>query len=259
MFRSPIRVAVLTLAWLLVLTAGASGKREVVHLDNLFLADNGGISPSKLPRQDPAPITARLFGEIGTLDGSHPPALQTLQLEVDRTIGIDAVGLPTCSARRIEARTSGAARRACRGAIIGSGSAEVEVAFAEQNPFTATGPVVLFNGGVRGRKTFVLLHAYVAVPTPTAIVIRATVTRIHRGRFGLLISARIPSIAGGAASTTRFRLKIGRRFTYEGRRKSLLVASCPSGRWQTRGKLHFSDRTVLGLTHTFPCKPRPIR
>ena len=35
--------------------------------------------------------TAR--GEIETRDGSHPPAVETLDLDIDRTIAIDAVGL----------------------------------------------------------------------------------------------------------------------------------------------------------------------
>jgi len=137
-------------------------------------------------------------GEISTRDGTHPPALQTLDLEIDRTIGIDAVGLPTCTAGQLRSRSTAAAKRACGSAIVGSGEAEVEVAFPEQAPFRSTGPVLLFNGGVRGRTTSVLLHAYVDVPAPTAIVTKATVTRIHNGRFGLRIAARIPKITGGS-------------------------------------------------------------
>lgn len=239
-----------------ILAAAASGAREEVRVGNVWLADDGGISPSKLPRHRPAPVTAHLLGEIGTLDGAHPPALESVSFDVERTIGIDAVGLPACRPARITATSSDAARRACPGAIIGSGRAEVEVAFPDQAPFSATGPVIVFNGGVSGRTTSVLLHAYVSVPAPTAIVVRARVTRIHAGRFGLRIEATVPRIAGGAGSVTRFELKIGRRYSYRGRRKSLLVASCPSGHWATRGNVSFADGTRLGLVHVFPCSPR---
>ena len=252
---SPIRASAIAAGLALIFAASATGSREVVRAGNLFLVDNGGISPSKLPRHGKAPVTARLIGEIGTVDGSHPPALQTVDIDIDKTIAIDAVGLPTCSVQKVLASSTAAARRACGDAIIGSGKAEVEVAFPEQAPFSATGPIVLFNGGVRGPTTTVLLHAYVDVPAPTAIVVRATVTRIHSGRFGLRIQAQVPRIAGGSGSVTRFELKVGRSFTYKGRKKSLLSAGCPTGRWLTKGHVTFSDGTELGVLHPFACTP----
>jgi hypothetical protein len=255
MNRYLIHITVLTAGLALIFATAASGSREVARIGNLYLADDGGISPSKLPKHGNAPITAHIVGEVGTVDGSHPPALQTVVLDVDKTIGIDAVGLPACKAQQIEARTTTAAKSACGSAIVGSGRGEVEVAFPEQAPFKAAGPVVIFNGGTRGGTTLVLLHAYVAVPAPTAIVTKATVTRIHRGRFGLHVVALIPKIAGGAGSVTKFELKLGRKFTYKGEKKSFLVAGCPTGSWETTGHVLFDDNTKLGLHHVFPCTP----
>lgn len=255
MSRILVRGAAVGLGLALVFAAAALGSRQTECAGNLCITDNGGIFPAKLPRHESAPITARIVGAIDTRDGSHPPALETLELDVDKTIDIDAAGLPTCRPGQIASRTTAEAKRACPDAIVGSGRAEVEVAFPEQTPFSSSGPLVLFNGGVHGKATVFFLHAYVDVPAPTAIVVKATVTRIHRGRFGLHIAARIPKIAGGAGSPTRFTLKIGRRFTYEGRKRSLLTASCPTGRWVTRGHVVFSDQTQLGLTHVFPCTP----
>lgn len=235
--------------------SGSLGTREEVCGGNLCVGDNGGIFPSKLPRHGSAPITARIIGEIDTRDGSHPPALETVSADIDGTLDVDAVGLPICQAKQIRASASAAARKACGSAIVGSGTAEVEVAFPEQKPFRSTGPLVLFNGGVHGRTTSVLLHAYVDVPAPTAIVTKATVTRIHRGRFGLHLEAHVPKIAGGAGSATKFDIKIGRKFTYKGRKKSFLTASCPTGSWATKGSLLFADQTKLGFTHVFTCTP----
>lgn len=249
-------VAALAVALALVLATAALGSREIECAGNLCITDNGGISPVKLPRHGSAPVTARILGEISTRDGSHPPALETLELDVDKTIGIDAIGLPTCRAGQIASRSTAEAKRACRDAIVGSGTAEVEVAFPEQAPFSSTAPLLLFNGGVHGRTIVFFLHAYVDVPAPTAIVVKATVTRVRRGRFGLHVAARIPKIAGGAGSPTSFTLKIGRRFTYKGRKRSFLTASCPTGHWATKGHVVFSDQTQLGLTHVFPCTPQ---
>jgi hypothetical protein len=258
MSRNPIYVIALAAGLALAFAAvafGNLGQREEECAGVLCVGDNGGISPSRLPKHGKAPITARLVGEIGTRDGSHPPALQTLSAEISKTIGIDSVGLPTCGFGQLKATSTAAAKRACGDAIVGSGSAEVEVAFPEQKPFSSTGPLVLFNGGTHGRTTLFLLHAYVDVPAPTAVIVKATVTRIHDGPFGLRLQAQVPKVAGGYGSATKFDLKIGRRFTYKGRRKSFLVAGCPTGRWETKGRLRFADATRLSFSHVFACTP----
>jgi len=239
----------------LILVTGASGERKVECAGNICVTDDGGISPTKLPRRGKAPITARLHGGVESRDGSHPPALESIQIDIDKTLAVDAVGLPVCRRAQLEATNSATARRACREAIIGSGEAEVEVAFPEQTPFRSTGPLILFNGGVHGGVTTVLLHAYVDVPAPTAIVTKATIARIHQGPYGLRIQARIPKIAGGSGSATRFELKVGRRYTYKGRKKSYLTAGCPTGTWRVKGHAQFSDGTELRLTHLFSCTP----
>ncbi len=256
MSKHLVRVGAIAAALALIFAAAASGQREVVQVGNLIFTDDGGISPTKLPRHGSAPVTAYIVGSIGTSDHSHPPALQAVEAELDKTIGIDVVGIPTCRPDEIESRDTAAAKRACGDAIVGSGTGGVEVSFPEQAPFSATGPVVLFNGGVQGAETTIFLHAYVNVPAPTAVVVRATITDIHRGPFGHKIVATIPKIAGGAGSVTKFTLKIRREFTYKGRKKSFLTASCPTGSWRAKGKVLFVDQTRLSVSHVFPCTPQ---
>lgn len=260
MKRNLVYAATLAMGSALILAAVAfgdlAGNRKVTCAGDICIADDGGISPSALPKHRKAPITARLMGEISTRDNTHPPAIQSVDIDVDKTIGIDAVGLPTCRVGQLRSQTSAVAKHVCSSALVGSGTAEVEVAFPEQAPFRSTGPVLLFNGGVHGRTTTVLLHAYVNVPAPTAIVTKATVTRIHSGRFGLHIAIRVPKIAGGSGSVTNFEVKVGRRFTYKGQEKSFLAASCPTGMWATKGRALFADQTRLGITHLFHCTPR---
>jgi hypothetical protein len=236
--------------------AGNFDNRKEHCVGVLCVGDNGGLSPTTLPKHGFAPATARIIGDISTRDGSHPPALQDLEADVDRTIKVDATGLPACRKNQLEASSSATAKKVCGDALIGSGSAEVEVAFPEQAPFRSTGPLLLFNAGVHGKTTDVLLHAYVDVPAPTAVIVQAKVTRIHQGRYGLHLQAHIPKIAGGAGSATAFSLKIGRRYTYKGQKKSFLTASCPTGSWATKGNLLFSDHTRLGFTHVFTCTPQ---
>jgi hypothetical protein len=133
--------------------ADLGGNEKTQCAGNICITDDGGIAPTKLPRRGKAPITARLYGEIATRDGTHPPPVETLEIEIDKSIGLDAVGLPTCKLAQLQSRNTADAKRACGSATVGSGSAEVEVEFPEQAPFRSTGPVLLFNGGVRGRTT----------------------------------------------------------------------------------------------------------
>lgn len=255
MSKHLIRTVAIVVALVLIAAASALAKPEVVRVGNLFIRDNGGISPTKLPMHEQAPITARLIGQFGTVDGSHPPAVKNVTIDIDKTIQVNGEGLPVCKEGQLTARSTADAKKACPDAIVGSGEGDVEVAFPEQLPFSAKGPIVLFNGGVHGGSTLILIHAYVAVPAPTAIVATVKITHIHRGRFGLHTVTQIPAIAGGAGSVTKFKIAIGRRFTYKGEKASFLTASCPSGSYYTKGEVEFADGTTLGLTHILPCTP----
>ncbi len=242
-------------ALVLIVVTSALGKREVAYAGNLFLVDNGGISPSKLPKHEQVPISAHIDGEIGTTDGSHPPAVKTLSIDIDKTIQVNARGLPACKKAQLVARSTADAKKACPDAIVGSGEGEVAVEFPEQKPFAAKGRLLFFNGGVHGGATLLFAHTYVDVPAPTAVVVPVKLTHIHRGHFGLHVFTKIPVIAGGYGSFTKAKFRIYRKFAYKGRDESYLTGSCPTGHYFTSGKVLFSDGTTLGLTHTLPCTP----
>jgi hypothetical protein len=253
--KRPLRLAALVVCLLLLAAAPALAKPLVVRVGNLILVDNGGISPRALPRHEPAPISAILNGTIKTADGSHPPALDLVKVNIDRTIQIDGTGLPSCRRGQVEARTTTQAKKACGDAIVGSGEGVVEVAFEESTPFSAKGPIVLFNGGTHGGKTLLLIHAYVSVPLPTAVVATVELTRIHSGRYGVHAVAKIPAIAGGAGSATHFVLRIGRRFEYRTEKRSYLTGSCPTGTYYTEGDAYLTDGTHFHIFHGLPCTP----
>ena len=239
----------------LIIVASALAKPHVIRSENLFLKDDGGIFPSKLPKQSQVPISARIDAEIGTTDGSHPPAVKTLNIDFDKSIQVNARGLPACKEGQLVARSTVAAKKACPDAIVGSGEGEVEVALPEQTPFSARGPIVLFNGGIHGGTTLLFVHAYVNVPAPTAVVATVKITRIHRGHYGIHTVSQVPTIVGGAGSVIRFKLTIGRKFTYKGKKESYLTASCPTGHYYTEGNIHFADGKTLKGTHILPCTP----
>jgi len=264
MSKHLIRIASVGVVFGLIVVASAfaepkavfRGKPKTVVVGNLVFKDNGWISPAKLPRWEQAPIAAHINGQIGTSDGSQPPAIEGVVADFDETIEVNAKGLPACSKGQLTARSTVAVRKACPDAIVGSGEGEVRVAFPEQAPFTATSPIVLFNGGVHGGTTLLLIHAYVAVPAPTAVIATVELTRIDRGHYGLHAVAQIPRIAGGAGSVTKFKFTIDRKFTYRGKEESYLTASCPTGHYYAEGKALFADGTSLKVPHILPCTPR---
>lgn len=243
------------IALALIAAAGALAHREAFRVGNLILEDNSGIFPDRLPRHRQAPISAVLRDWFSTTDGTHLPAFEHAVGNFDKHIHVNAKGLPVCKLSQLVARSTAAARRACSKAIVGSGDGEVEVAFPEQQPFSATGPILLFNGGVHGGTTLLLVHAYVAVPAPTAVLVQVKISRVHLGRLGLHVSFRVPPIAGGYGSAKRFKVVLGRKFTYKGQKQSYLTASCPTGRYYTDSMVYFSGNMKIHVPHVFPCTP----
>jgi hypothetical protein len=250
-----VRVTIAAASLALFAAAVALAQPKVVRVGNLFFKDDGGVTPSRLPKHRQAPVSAIIKDEIGTLDGSHPPAIESVIAYFDKSIAVNAEGLPTCKEVQLVARSTVQAKKACPRAIVGSGEGEVEVAFPEQAPFSAKGPIVLFNGGVHGNATLLLIHGYVAVPAPTAVIVRVEITRVNRGPFGLHVVAQIPKIAGGFGSPVEYDFTLGRTFAYKGKQQSYLTASCPTGHYLAEGKIQFFDGTLLKIAHALPCTP----
>jgi hypothetical protein len=244
----------LTLAGI-ALAAGANKPIKVI-VGNLELTANGTFSPTALPKNKLAPITINVSGKIRTLNGDHPPAVKEVVIETDKNGSINAKGLATCAAGKLQAQTTAKAKAACKDSLIGEGNTNVEVEFPESNPFVAKSKLLAFNGGVSGGKTTVFLHAYLSAPVSAAVVTSVKVTKIHKGRYGLKTVATVPKIAGGYGSPISFSLKVGRSFTYKGKKQSYLLAKCPDGHLQAKGTGVFSDGTKLFGSLVRTCTPK---
>lgn len=251
-----ILVAALAMLGLLGASGYALAKPTVVRVGNLVLKIDGGVGPKALPKGKLAPITLRASGRLATNDGSHPPATRKVTIDFDKHGTINARGLPKCRSGQLQSQDTKSAVAACRKAIVGRGSTSVEVEFADSTPFVAKGPLVLFNGGVRGGTTTMYIHAYVKVPAPTAIVTTVKVKKIRKGPFGTRAIARIPRIAGGAGSLTGFDFKIRKNFMRNGKRQSYLLARCANGRFRAQATLQADDGTRMKGTIVRPCRQR---
>jgi hypothetical protein len=232
--------------------ATAGNKPQKVVVGNLELTFNGGFSPKTLPKKKFAPIALTAEGQIKTLDGSHPPALKEFEVETDKNGTVNVTGFPTCKAGKLQSTDTAHAKKACGPAIIGTGTTNVEIAFPESKVVPVNSPLLVFNGGSKGGVTTFLIHAYITVPVPAAIVTTVKIKKIHHGRYGYLSIASVPKIAGGSGSVKSFALTINKKYTYKGKKMSILSAKCPDGKLQANGTAIFADgtRASAGIVRT---------
>lgn len=238
--------------------AGVAGaeKGQKAIVGEIEVEFNGGFRPKALSRTKQTPIKFFLSGKISKKDGGHPPALREFNVETDRNGSIQTKGYPTCTAGKLQALNTQRALKACRPSLIGKGTATADIAFEGQNPVPAKSALLVFNGGTRGGKTTLFVHAYISIPVPAAIVTTVKVRKVKRGRYGLEAIAKIPPIAGGAGSVRFFKLTIDKKYRYRGRKVSVLTAKCPDGRLQARGEAVFQDRTRARAEVVRTCRPK---
>jgi hypothetical protein len=234
-----------TASFELAVAGNKQSEPTVVRAGNMVLKIDGNITPNVLPAHRFAPMGIWGSARLSTADGSHPPALERSVFDGDKDVVISVEGLPVCRVNQLRAVETRTAEAACGEAILGRGSATVEVAFPEQKPFDSTGPLIFFNGGERAGVIKVLAYSYVSVPAPTAVIATAEIKRVNEGPFGLRVETRVPRIAGGAGSFVAAKFSIRRVYTDDGKRRSVISGRCPDGRIQAKGAFTFSDTTVL--------------
>ena len=247
---------VLVLVALVGVGSATAEKPVTVEAGNLSFTFNGGFSPKKLPKKKLAPITLTASGKIQDKEGGHPPALKEAIVETDKNGAVNVTGLPVCKSGQLQSRTTTAAKKACPKAIIGNGQTKVEVKLPEQAPVLVDSALTVFNGGKRGGTTTFYIHAFFTAPVSGAIVTTVKIKKINRGRYGLKSVASIPKIVSGAGSVLSFDLKIGRTYTYKGKKMSVLSAKCTDGKLQALASAIFDDGTKASAGIIRTCTPK---
>jgi hypothetical protein len=221
----------------------AQGERS--QKGNLIVSLDGGLAPLVLPRDRPAPVAVRLEGGLQTADGGLLPRVTRIELGLPAQGVISTRGLPTCSRRRLRDTRPAEALAACRPALVGRGRLEALVRVPHQPAFEIHTRLLAFNGRVGGRRG-VLLHAFAASP-PTVAVVPAAL-RHQAGRFGLALVADLSPALGPWPRLASFELTLSRRYSYRGRQRSYLSASCPIPRRFTAGFFSFAraELTLAG-------------
>ena len=222
------RLLIPLLVAFLALGSGAASQAETDQLENLRVTFNAEISPHDLPRDRPAPVKVEIQGRIGTTDGSHPPPLRWLEVELHRSGKIFSQGLPTCSAPLLQSTSTNTALARCRPALVGRGNFRADVLLGREIP--ATGTILAFNSR-QGDRQSLLLHFFAGVPVRFTLVVPLAIGHRSEGQFGTVLRAKIPKLGGGLGSITQIELAIARRYSFRGKRRSYVSAACgaPAG------------------------------
>jgi hypothetical protein len=254
------RLGLLALITLLSLCWGTASQAEVEEVGKLRVTFNAGFAPISLPRERAAPVKVEIHGSIVTTDGSHPPALRWLEIDLHRSGRISTKGLPVCTAPILQSTSTREALARCGPARVGRGSFRADIALGEG--VTATGTMLAFNSRKEG-KPALLLHLFAAVPVRFTMVVPLAIGHRKQGQFGTVMRARIPKLGGGLGSITEIDLTIDRRYSFAGKRRSYLSAACGAPEGFTsgifsfaRGSFRFEGHRAARITLIRECKVR---
>ncbi len=256
------RLACIGLLFSALLSGATIAHGEISGDDGLFVSFDGGFTPRSLPRDRDVPVTVKLNTSIKTADGSRPPQLRKISFAVNRYGQISTKGLPACRPALLESTDPSTALARCRDALVGKGQFTANVEFPNRDPFPVHGSMLAFNGRAHGQPA-ILLHIHGSRPAEVTVVLTFTIQHPARGKFGTVLSTKIPRLASDLGYVTDVALVFNRRYSYRGKQYSFLSARCaaPSGFPGaifsfTRGTFTFAGGKQIVTTLTRDCTVR---
>jgi hypothetical protein len=171
-------------------------------------------NPVPTPSQGRVPVGLRLVDRIRATDGSDPPPVKAIRMELDKGYGLHLAKAKRCPPGvRSDVRTR---EDPCKEVKFGTGMIAVKVAFPEQQAVTVTGRAIVFKPGPGE----VMIRTFLSAPVTGVIAIPIAVERIAGSRYGLKMTAAVPKIAGGYGSITSLDIRF---------RKGMFSAACSQG------------------------------
>ncbi len=242
--RWPKALALAVASMLVFLVAG-SASGITLRAGNLIASGDGGFAPTALPRDHDAPIKLFGHGKLRTVDGTRPSPLRHVVIELDKHGHAETRGLERCKKSKLIATNTTQARRACPGAIVGTGYGTALIELPEQRPIEASSALTIFNAPEKHGNPTGIGHAYLNYPVPTTYLVEAELETVHHGRYGYRVEVDFPRIVNDYGSPISGRLEIEKKWIFKGMRLSVANARCADGRLQARIELTFKDGTFL--------------
>jgi hypothetical protein len=218
------RLAFIVLLCAVLLGAGLARGESKVE-DGLRLSFDARFAPHSLPRDRDVPVRVDVSGAIRSVDGSRPPQLRRISIAVNRYGRMSTRGLPTCDRSRLESTSSKTALRRCGSALVGRGRFGANIEFPNIAPFPVEGRMLAFNGRAGGRRA-VFLHIHGTNPVEATVVLTFRIRHPRRGRYGTVLTTKIPRLASDLGYVTDVSLSFARRYRFRGEPRSFISARC---------------------------------
>lgn len=243
-------LAVLAVAGLI---ACASAYAIKIELGGTSVSATADVSPRALPAHGGAPVTISSSTKLRSTEGGTPPALKSILFKFDKHGFVDAKGLPTCGAAKLEGTTVAQARKRCAGAIVGKGLGRAEVNMPGQPTRKIGSPLTFFNAPPVGGRPSLIVHAYETVPAPRALLVPIAIERLDNPRYGYQLRVEMPEIAGGFGSAVAAEATVGKTWKRGGKTVGYVNANCQGGRLQIQGSISLADGSFFPGTLVSPC------
>jgi hypothetical protein len=236
----PFFVAILACA---MLAEGAFGS-AMVETRELRLKLNADFQPLNLPVHQFAPVRFEGYLDITKPGGEGlPPTLKQVVVDFDRDGRLDVAGLPTCAPETISGASTEEARALCKGAMVGTGKLEALVALPS-GPVPTSSQLSLFNGPRQEGHPTVIVHARLNVPTTLTYAFVVPIEK-RPGEFRYRTTFNVPPLANGLAAITHIDIKVGRRYTAGGVKRSYVAARCSDHILRSHGIFTFTNGLVI--------------
>lgn len=223
--RAAIRPAALVVV--LCLTLASVAAAAISQHGNLRVSVQGDLSPKTLPRTGTAPVAVKVSGKVSTTDGTEPPQLQKLTIEINRHGRIDGTGLPTCEVHAIRTASNGRALAVCGPALVGEGRFFGTISLPGAAPYPFNGKLLVFNAVEHGDPVL-LGHVYSPHPFSTSFVISFAISGEGHGTYGTVLTANLRQALGSKKNLTGIEMTLSRRYRYKGKSRSYVSAGCPA-------------------------------
>jgi hypothetical protein len=206
---------------------------------------SGETLPILLPRGKPVPAGLGLGFASEDVDAHTAPELESIAFDISRNVVFDFTGLPRCTLP--ELFESYGAGEPCPRSLVGTGTVTSEITVPGRPTSRAAEGALYAYYGFVGGSPHILARIAVEEPLPLIYVIPFAIEP-GKGGFGTslvadkmhLLHGKCPrgrpncfaqpyNFKGIYGHISRFRLFLSRRFRAQGRRRSVVSASCPIG------------------------------
>jgi hypothetical protein len=240
MRRALALLAILAACVAFAATAGASA---TIETREVRFETDASFAPRDLPKKSFAPVSFSGYIDIGRPGGGEPLAIESIVLDFDRDGRLDVGGLPQCQPAQIESLGVAEARQVCKGAMVGTGKLEALVALPS-GPVPTGSALTLFNGPRVGGHPSVIVHAQTTVPSTQTYAIVVPIEK-RRGEFRYRATVDVPPLAGGLGAITHIAVKVDRRYTAGGKKRSYVSARCSDHILRTHAIVTFTNGLII--------------